>query len=263
MEDLLYCKDAYAPLTGMKPTDTSDEVWKVSNRKTIVIIRQCIDDSVYHHISTETDAKALWEKLESLYERKTAQYKAFYIRNLINMKYQEGSSVSDHLSRFQDCVNYLSTMKIVLDEELKALILLSSLPDSWKILVVSLSNSVPNGVVTLTMVNDSMLNEEMSRKELGITSESSTLITENREMSTHRNSHDDDKQNKSKRMTKSRKEIICYYCKKLGHMKNKCQKLKAKNDDLKRDQSRGRGGDDEKDTAIIASDGEVFIGYDE
>jgi hypothetical protein len=39
MEDLLYCKDVYAPLTGTKPADTSNEVWKVSNRKTIALIR--------------------------------------------------------------------------------------------------------------------------------------------------------------------------------------------------------------------------------
>jgi hypothetical protein len=59
MENLLYCKDVYAPLTGMKLADTSDEVWKVSNRKTIALIRQWVDDSVYHHISTEIDVKAL------------------------------------------------------------------------------------------------------------------------------------------------------------------------------------------------------------
>jgi hypothetical protein len=47
-------------------------------------------------------------------------------------------------------------------------------------------------------------------------------------------------------------------------MKNNCRKLKAKNDDLKRDQSRGRGCDDEKEhTTVIAFDGEVFIAYDE
>jgi gag-polypeptide of LTR copia-type len=85
---------------------------------------------VYHHISTEINAKVLWDKLESLYEHKIAQNKVFYIKKLINMKYQEGSSVSDHLSRFQDCVNCLSTMKLVLDAELQGLILLSSLPDN-------------------------------------------------------------------------------------------------------------------------------------
>jgi gag-polypeptide of LTR copia-type len=87
MEDLLYCKDAYEPLIGTKPAETLEDAWKVSNRKTIALIRQWVDDSVFHHISTETDAKALWEKLESMYERKTAQNKAFLIRKLVNMKY--------------------------------------------------------------------------------------------------------------------------------------------------------------------------------
>jgi hypothetical protein len=73
MENLLYYKDAYAPLMGTKPADTSDEIWKVSNHKTIAPIRQWVNDSVYHHISTKIDAKALWEKLESLYERKIAK----------------------------------------------------------------------------------------------------------------------------------------------------------------------------------------------
>jgi len=42
-------------------------------------------------------------------------------------------------------VNQLTTMEILLDDELLALLLLSSLLDSWETLVVSLSNFVPNG----------------------------------------------------------------------------------------------------------------------
>jgi hypothetical protein len=59
MENLLYCKDVYQPLSGTKPFTTSDEDWKIANRKTIALIRQWIDDSVYHHISTEINTKTL------------------------------------------------------------------------------------------------------------------------------------------------------------------------------------------------------------
>ena len=169
-------------------------------------------DSVFHHISTETDAKVLWEKLESMFERKTAQNKAFLIRKLVNMKYQEGASVNEHLSKFQDCVNRLATMKLALDDELQALILLSSLPDSWETLVVTLSNSAPSGVLSLSTVKDSMLNEELRRRELGMTGESSALVTENRGRSKSK-SHDDDPRDRSRGRSKSRKWVICYYCK--------------------------------------------------
>ena len=58
-------------------------------------------------------------------------------------------------------------MKINLDDEVQALLLLSSLPDSWNTLVVSLSNSSPDGKLTLEMVKNNLLNEEARRKEKG------------------------------------------------------------------------------------------------
>ena len=56
-------------------------------------------------------------------------------------------------------MNELSTMKLELDDEVQTLLLLSSLPDSWETLVVSLSNSASNGVITVNMVKDNMFNE--------------------------------------------------------------------------------------------------------
>jgi hypothetical protein len=70
----------------------------------------------------------------------TAQNKAFMIRRLVNLKYKNGQSVTEHLSNFQGLLNELSTMKLVLDDEVQALLMLSSLPDNWETLVVSLSN---------------------------------------------------------------------------------------------------------------------------
>jgi hypothetical protein len=73
--------------------------------------------------------------------------------------------VSEHLSNFQGLLNDLSTMKLALDDEVQALLLLSSLPDSWEALVVFLSNLAPSGVITMGMVKDSIFNEEARRKE--------------------------------------------------------------------------------------------------
>ena len=67
---------------------------------------------------TEIDAHTLWKNSKDLYERKTAQNKAFAIRKVVNLKYRDGRSVAKHLSDFQDLVNQLNTMKIMLDDEL-------------------------------------------------------------------------------------------------------------------------------------------------
>ena len=50
---------------------------------------------------------------------------------------------------------------------------------SWDTLVISLSNSAPNGKLTMDMVKDSLFNEEARRKEQGISSETEALVTEN------------------------------------------------------------------------------------
>src|SRR5436190_12496124 len=102
-----------------------------------------------------------------MYERKTTQNKATLIPRLVNLKYKDGRSVTEHLSDFQGLVSQLNVMKMVLDDELQALLLLSSLLDSWNMLVVTLSNSAPEGVITMDLVKDNMLNEESRKKDVG------------------------------------------------------------------------------------------------
>lgn len=84
-----------------------------------------------------------------MYQRKIAQNKNLVIWKLVNLKYKEGISVAKHLSDFQDLVNQLVTMKLVLEDEKQVLMLLSSLSESWETLVMSLSNSTPDGQLTL------------------------------------------------------------------------------------------------------------------
>ena len=57
-------------------------------------IRQWVDQSVFHHVAKKVDAYSLWQKLESLYERKTAHNKTFMTRRLVNLKYKDGNSVA-------------------------------------------------------------------------------------------------------------------------------------------------------------------------
>ena len=183
MEDLLYCKDLYGPLQGdsTKPTIMIDDEWKRLDRKTVGFIRQRLDDSVFHYVSTESSAYSLWKKLEDLYERKTAGNKAFLIRKLVNLKYKEGASIAEHLNEIQSITNQLSSIKMSIDDELQALLLLSSLPESQETPVVSLSNSTPDGIVTMSQVTSSLLNEELRRKSSTTSqNDSQALISEKR-----------------------------------------------------------------------------------
>ena len=55
-------------------------------------------------------------------------------------------------------------MNINFEEEVQGLWLLGTLSDSWETFRTSLSNSTPNGSITMDLVKSCVLNEEMRRK---------------------------------------------------------------------------------------------------
>ena len=82
-------------------------------------------------------------------EKKMGISKITLTKRLVNLKYKDRSSIVEHTSEFQCLMNKSVTMKIRIDEEL---LLLNSLPDSWETLVVIVTNSTPNGIVTMDML---------------------------------------------------------------------------------------------------------------
>ncbi|KAJ0034715.1 hypothetical protein Pint_25418 [Pistacia integerrima] len=78
----------------------------------------------------------------------------------MNLRYKEESSSLDHSNEFQGCFDQLSGMGVKFDEDIQGFWLLNTHPDSWENFHVSLTNSVPNGIVTMKYVKSGVLNEE-------------------------------------------------------------------------------------------------------
>ena len=265
MEDILYCKDLHEPIEGAKarPETMSDAEWTKMNRKAIGNIRQWVDDSVFHHVSNETEAHSLWEKLESLFEKKTAAKKAFLIKELINMKYKDGLSVTEHLNNFQNLINQLATMKMTIDSEWQAFLLLGSLPDSWETFVVTVSNSAPTGVLTIDSVKDSMFNEETRRKVSG-TESSQVHVTENRGRSKSRGPKG---HGMNTNRSRSRFRGKCHHCGKEGHMKRHCRAWKREQNEG-HNQRRNEGDNQKREesnntTAVLSSSEAEILSFEE
>ena len=68
---------------GTKPTRLSDEEWKKLDQKAKSTIRLCVSDSVLLNVSGETTAKALWDKLGTLYQSKSLVNKLFLRKSCI------------------------------------------------------------------------------------------------------------------------------------------------------------------------------------
>ena len=266
MEDHLYCNDLALPIEckGIKPDEMDDAKWNGLNRKATANVRKWVSSKSINHISQEHDCYTVWKMLEETFAKESAQNKVFVIRDLVNLKYRDGEDASVHINVFQGFLNQLSLMNLELADEMQALILLSSLPDSWETLVVSLSNSTPNGKITLKTVKDCILNEEKRRKGTS-TSESHALVTESRGRSPSRFSHSKQDRESSNRKGKwkprgrsqSRKGFKCYYCDKPGHMQKDCRKYKR--DKKGKDEDKN----EENGTAAVVFDGDVAIVCDD
>ena len=72
----------------------------------------------------------LMQTLVKLYEKPSASNKVFLMKRLFNMKMVEGGSVTDHLNEFNTITSQLSSMGVNFDEEIRALLIVCSLPES-------------------------------------------------------------------------------------------------------------------------------------
>ena len=81
--------------------------------------------------------------LGNLYKKPSASNKVFLMKYLFNMKMSECGSIADHLNEFNTLTGQLSFVNVNFDDEVRALLILCSLLESWNSLVMDVRNSVP------------------------------------------------------------------------------------------------------------------------
>ena len=211
MEDYLYQKDLYLPLGGKikMPTGMKDEEWNLLDRKALGTIRLCLAASVAFNISKETTTEGLMQTLSKLYEKPSASNKVFLMKRLFNMNMSEGGSVANHLNDFNTVTSQLSSVGVNFDDEVRALLFLCSLPESWNGLVIAISNYV-YGSSTLKFddVVSAILSEEMRQKSSGETS-GNALSAKSREREMERGKSSGYRSKSRKCKSKSRPGIVC------------------------------------------------------
>ncbi|MCO5601379.1 hypothetical protein L7F22_055499 [Adiantum nelumboides] len=79
----------------------------------------------------------------------------------------EFSSVASHINDFDSFFVHIRAEGMNMDDEMKAIFLLCSLPPSWDIFCTAISNSAPNGTLVYNDVTSSLLSEEMRQKSMG------------------------------------------------------------------------------------------------
>ncbi|VFQ79143.1 unnamed protein product [Cuscuta campestris] len=163
IEDLLVQKDLDVVL-GDKPEKMSDADWAGLDRKAMSVIRLSLTKNVAFNILKETTAKGIMEALSNMYEKPSAANKVFLIRELVNTRMKNGSSVTEHINKLNSILARLLSVGIKFDDEVQALLLLSSLPDSWSGTVTAVTSSAGPDGFTFEKIRDLVLGKDVRRR---------------------------------------------------------------------------------------------------
>ena len=192
--------------------------------------------SVAHNVVKEKTTEDLMKALFGMYEKPLANNKMHLMKKLFNLKMAENASVTQHLNEFNTIINQLSSVEIDFDDEICALIVLASLPNSWEAMRMIVSNSTGKEKLKYNDIQNLILAEEIRRRDASETSGSSSALNletkgrgndrnSNRDRSKSRNSN----QNRSK--SRSGQQVQCWNCGKTGHFRKQCKSPKKKNED--------------------------------
>ncbi|VFQ79644.1 unnamed protein product [Cuscuta campestris] len=184
IEDLLVQKDLDVVL-GDKPEKMSDADWASLDRKAMSVIRLSLTKNVAFNILKQTTAKGIMEAMSNIYEKPSAANKVFLIKELVNTRMKNGTSVTEHINKLNSILARLSSVGIKFDDEVQGLLLLSSLPDSWSGTITAVTSSAGPDGFTFEKIRDLVLGEDVRRRSSGVT---------------------------------------CWKCKEVGHFRNQCPK---------------------------------------
>ncbi|KAI5323959.1 hypothetical protein L3X38_033032 [Prunus dulcis] len=151
---VLVCKE-------MKPATMTYEEWDVLDELARGATENYLANEVLINVMNDT-AKQTWEKLKEMFAGKSLSNKLFLKEELLNLRMEEGDNLMEHLSSFDRCVADLQRMEVSYSTEDKALMLLTSLPPSYK----HFQTTLMYGKVTLdfeSVVQDIMSHQRMNQ----------------------------------------------------------------------------------------------------
>eukprot|EP00253_Pinus_taeda_P017240 PITA_17240 len=147
----------------------------------------------------------------------------------------KGGSVADYLNDFNIVTSQLSSLGVNFDEKVRALLFLCSLPECWNGLVMDISNFVfGSSNLKFNDVVGAILSKEMQWKSSGETLGNALNVeSRGRKMERGKSSRYHSKSRKGR--SKYRSGILCWKCRKKGHIKKDYRSWKRKEGDAQQE----------------------------
>lgn len=182
------------------PPNPITPAWKEGDHRTRGTIALLVGPGQRRLIQKCKSAKETWKKLEDTFEKSTPTTVLSMLRRVMTLKFSEGEDVGQHLNDLEDLFERLANAGYELPEKIQILIVLWSMPDTYDNLGQALVN-VADKDLTLELIKVKLTDEALKRQETNISGESVL------------------------RVKSGKKQVVCHYCRKPGHLKRDCRLL--------------------------------------
>ncbi|KAG8488563.1 hypothetical protein CXB51_016262 [Gossypium anomalum] len=117
---------------GKKLENLNKTEWEELDEKALPAIQLCLANTVLQEVLMEKTSSALWKMLETLYETKSLANRLVLKQRPFTFRMNECEFLRDHISQFITLLNDLKNVEVHIDDEDQAMLLLYSLPPSYK-----------------------------------------------------------------------------------------------------------------------------------
>ena len=250
----LYLNDCLTDLMDIRATDNPETIGKLTllQGRCFTYLLQSIDPSLHHFIITHQSPRAIWQALENQYDRQNNMNIHKQFQDLFTTKYAgPTASIKDHIAAFELKWTTLAsrteqstgsdTNKLAYalkpffkSSEIKASLLLGSLPDS-------MSNIIEN-----LQTKDNLTYELAYNHLMDLRSASFPLPSSSSSETAYKGAQDRNRKSDSASGTESGTRS-CSYCQKKGHLWSECRARKRREEN-KKDENKKKTTDKEKMT---------------
>ncbi|GKA34734.1 retrovirus-related pol polyprotein from transposon TNT 1-94 [Tanacetum coccineum] len=114
------------------PEDMEAQAKAELNKKAHSALILCLGNKVLREVTRETTAAGVWSKLETLYMKKSLANKLYLKKKLYTLCMPAARKISEHIDEFNKIVLDFANIEVKSEDEDLALLLLTSLPPSYK-----------------------------------------------------------------------------------------------------------------------------------
>ncbi|MCO5570496.1 hypothetical protein L7F22_024218 [Adiantum nelumboides] len=210
--------------------DTYDAWHSKNNSAKMELILHCQDRQV-QMIKKLTTANAIWKFFEKNYEHTDLVYQVSLIKKLVNTTMQEGQSSSKFLETWQILLDEVLVSGLAIHEELQSMLLLASLPASWRAFITTQATTANLQLQNLVA---KIHQEETLCDQTNSSQKSTTLVTTTRNSRPYNGKkphysgpprqHNSGSKSQSQSFHNHQNPKQCANCHRFGHLTKDCRK---------------------------------------